>query len=140
MKICTKCNELKSLIEYTTNKRTKSGKCAHCKKCAHKLYGRKPTGWAKGRPRKGEIRPATDGGLWQAKYKEDHSEYVLLYQREYQRIWRENNRARHNEISRNALQRKKLWGDAQVLLTKKGNIKIVVKSQTQQNYQVQSDE
>lgn len=49
-----------------------------------------PTGFPKGRPRKGELRPPTPGGVWQAEYRALQKEINpnwLKIQADYQRLW-----------------------------------------------------
>jgi hypothetical protein len=70
------------------------------------------TGDKRGRPRRGEIRPATPGGIKSAEYrarqKRDNPEY-LLQQALYQQLWRLMNKERWIEIQRDSHLRSKRW-------------------------------
>ena len=75
----------------------------------------KPTGYSKGRPRKGEIRPVTLGGVKQTKYRTAHKddpEWKHI-QAMYHQFWYYANRDRAQEIARNNYYRKKSWEEAQ---------------------------
>jgi hypothetical protein len=80
----------------------------------------RPTGYSRGRPRKGEIRPGTGGGAKQTKYRAAHKDdpewkHIRAM---YQQFWYYANRDRAQEIARNCYYRKKSWEEAQ------GNIKV----------------
>ena len=74
----------------------------------------KPTGFPKGRPRNGEIRPATPGGVHQKEFRaerKDDPEYKN--QRAlYSQLWKLANSERSREISRNSYRRAKTWSEA----------------------------
>jgi hypothetical protein len=73
----------------------------------------KPTGYSKGRPRKGEVRPPTPGGLYQAKLRAkrraENEEYWKAYYAGQQAIWVANNPERQQAISRGSYIRAKGW-------------------------------
>lgn len=71
--------------------------------------GHKPTGFSRGRPRKGELRPPTPGGLWSAKWREENPELYLERNKQYVAKFRKENLERVLEIERNARIRAKLW-------------------------------
>lgn len=71
--------------------------------------GYKPTGFPRGRPRKGEIRPYSPNAANQQCYREGHREHWLEKNREYQANWRANNLERAREIGRNSRRHAKLW-------------------------------
>jgi hypothetical protein len=72
-----------------------------------KKYDKIKTGYPRGRPRQGELRPPSAGAIAIAKYRKDHLEEQREYNRIKQAEWRANNRDRSNEISRNTAIRKK---------------------------------
>jgi hypothetical protein len=69
----------------------------------------KPTGFPRGRPRKGEFRPRSPRAESIMKWRKKNYEYWLEKNREYQANWRSTNRERSKEISRNCYVRKKAW-------------------------------
>lgn len=74
-----------------------------------------PTGYSKGRPRKGEIRPITPGGAHQSERRaklKDSEEYKSI-QAMYQQFWKLANYDRSKEIARNSRRRKKSWKESQ---------------------------
>ena len=75
----------------------------------------KKTGFPLGRPRKGEIRPPTPGGIYQAalraKRKAEDPEYYVI-QADYQRLWVLANHEARKKQSRAYYARKKLWDKA----------------------------
>lgn len=66
----------------------------------------KPTGYPKGRPRLGEVRPTTPGGIESKQWREANPELYLERNREYTRRWRANNYERVIEIEKNTVLRK----------------------------------
>lgn len=71
-----------------------------------------PTGFRRGRPRKGEIRPPTPGGVWQAEWRErqkaENPDYFVI-QADYQRLWQLANPGKKAEVSKGYLQREAHW-------------------------------
>jgi hypothetical protein len=73
-----------------------------------------PTGFPRGRPRKGEIRPPTPGALAQAKRRANMSAEEKQIQADYQRLWHlahpgakaaSNKRSRQREVHWSAAQK-----------------------------------
>jgi hypothetical protein len=73
----------------------------------------KPTGFPRGRRRKGEVRPFSPNAEKQQRYRSTHRDHWLEKNREYQAAWREENYERSNEIARNARLCKKMWKTTQ---------------------------
>jgi hypothetical protein len=73
------------------------------------MHWSKPTGFPRGRPRKGEIRPVTPGGLASAKWREENYELYLKRNREYSVKWRAKNPERAREIGQSYRNRARLW-------------------------------
>lgn len=71
----------------------------------------KHTGFPVGRPRKGEIRPATPGASRQKEYREKYrnSQKYKDVQAMYQQFWRLSNPDRSNEIKRTSVTRQITW-------------------------------
>jgi hypothetical protein len=69
----------------------------------------KPTGYPRGRPRKGELRPTSPAAVKLAEWRERNYDHWIETNREYQREWRAKNPERSKEIDRNAQIRKKKW-------------------------------
>lgn len=78
MKKCSgPCKLTKSLSEFHKDSHTKSGLTSRCAVCRCVAASRQPTGYKKGRPRKGEIRPETPGGKQKAEWREKNHERSL---------------------------------------------------------------
>lgn len=82
----------------------------------------KPTGYPKGRPRKGEIRPPTPGGLKQRRFRESQvkklgREAFNKLRADYQRRWRDDHLERAWEISRSSYLRRRAWETVDVAAT-----------------------
>jgi hypothetical protein len=67
------------------------------------------TGFPRGRPRKGELRPASPNAENQARWRAKNAEYYRVINRNYQSEWVAANPERAREIKRNTYLRKKLW-------------------------------
>lgn len=71
-----------------------------------------PTGFPRGRPRKGELRPPTPGGVWQAKYraqqKANNPDWLVI-QADYQRLWQLANPGKKAEGQKKYKQREVHW-------------------------------
>lgn len=67
------------------------------------------TGYPRGRPRFGEVRPPSKNAMILAAWRERAGEAYRKYNREYQRMWAANNPERTREIKKGALLRKKAW-------------------------------
>jgi hypothetical protein len=68
-----------------------------------------PTGYPRGRPRKGELRPTSPAAVKLAEWRERNYDHWIEMNREYQREWRAKNPERSKEISRGTRIRKKKW-------------------------------
>ena len=69
----------------------------------------KPTGYPRGRPRKGELRPISPQAEACAEWRAKNYDHWLEKNREYQANWRAKNLERSREISRGTRIRKKKW-------------------------------
>jgi hypothetical protein len=79
------------------------------------------TGYPRGRPRKGELRPVSKNAARCQLWRQEHLDHWREKNREYQANWRAANLERSNEIARNTYHRKKAWDkipDAKILVEK----------------------
>lgn len=74
-----------------------------------------PTGFGKGRPRKGELRPATITGTAQAAYRAQHKDSPewRAVQAMYQQFWYLANKDRVKQIKKEYLLRSEAWKAAE---------------------------
>lgn len=82
----------------------------------------KPTGFPPGRPRKGELRPLTINGVYQAKYREKMRQDPkwLLHQALYQQLRRLEYPESYKKIAKNYRIRSKIWSQSQIRVSGKG--------------------
>ncbi len=71
-----------------------------------------PTGYPRGRPRKGEIRPLSKPAKWQRKWRAENPELARKKSRVESAKWRAENPERYAMHQRNYLLRKKGWEEA----------------------------
>jgi len=76
----------------------------------------KPTGYKKGRPRKGEIRPETPGGKANARWRRKNPEKSAEINREGNRKFVREKRERWDEIQRGVRLRKKGWDGTKLIV------------------------
>jgi hypothetical protein len=117
-KKCCDCKVTKDKSEFHKNKNTKAGINSYCKSCM-KIRARKynlsiASGYGKGRPRKGEIRPTSIGAKLSQLWRLRHPELAKTRSREASVKFKRNNPELVKKHQRSYLQRKAGWGNTKI--------------------------
>lgn len=78
-------------------------------------YEKRRSGFPRGRPRKGEVRPPSIGAIEQAKYRADNPELSAVRNLEAQTKWREANLKKARAQKRSAYKREKAWASMKLV-------------------------